>query len=65
MSYRKIVVDNQEYEYTVGASMLKVKGIGAVFKEEVGEPVWIGDEEKLMITRKHVAAWIRQHASKS
>ena len=59
MSYRKITVDDQEYEYVVGSAMLKVKGVGFAFKENVGETVWIDDVEKIMITPRHVADWIR------
>jgi len=37
MSYRKITVDGKEYEYTVGRTHVKVKGVGVWLKEEVGE----------------------------
>lgn len=37
MSYRKITVDGQEYEYTIGRTHVKVKGVGVWPKEEVGE----------------------------
>ena len=37
MSYRKITVDGNEYEYVVGKSHIKVKGVGVWPKEEVGE----------------------------
>lgn len=30
MGYRKIVVDNTTYEYTVGRTHIKVRGMGAV-----------------------------------
>ena len=59
MSYRKITVDGAEYEFTVGAAMLKVKGFEAVDRNQVGETVWINDVEKVMITPRHVADWIR------
>ena len=59
MSYRKIVVEDQEYEYTIGAAMLKVKGFDAVDRNQVGETVWIDDVEKVMVTPRHVADWIR------
>lgn len=36
MSYRKITVDNKEYEYVVGKTHIKVKGLGVWLKEEVG-----------------------------
>lgn len=50
MSYRKIEVDGQSYEYTVGSAMVKVKGFEAATREQVGESVWINDVEKIMIT---------------
>lgn len=59
MSYRKIEVDGQSYEYTVGSAMVKVKGFEAATREQVGESVWINDVEKIMITPGHVADWIR------
>lgn len=37
MSYRKITVDGKEYEYTIGRTHVKVKGVGVWPKEEVGE----------------------------
>lgn len=39
MSYRKITVDGKEYEYTVGRSHVKIKGVGVWPKEEVGDNV--------------------------
>jgi hypothetical protein len=30
MAYRKVIVNNIEYEYTIGKSFLKVKGVGVV-----------------------------------
>lgn len=37
MSYRKIKVDGIQYEYVVGKTHVKIKGIGVWPKEEVGE----------------------------
>jgi hypothetical protein len=59
MSYRKIEVDGQTYEYVIGWVMVKVKGFEAVPREQVGQPVWIDDVEKIMITPALVAEWIR------
>lgn len=39
MSYRKIAVDGKEYEYVVGRTHVKVKGVGVWPKEEVGNRV--------------------------
>ena len=41
MSYRKITVDGKVYEYTVGDTHLKVKGVGVFPKEEFGKKVEI------------------------
>ncbi len=60
MSYRKITVEGTEYEYTIGSAMVKVKGLDAVPREEVGEVVWIDDVEKVMITPKMIAAFIKR-----
>lgn len=37
MSYRKITVDGIQYEYVVGKTHVKIKGIGVWPKEEIGE----------------------------
>lgn len=37
MSYRKIEVDGDTYEYVVGKTHLKVKGLGAISKTEFAE----------------------------
>jgi hypothetical protein len=37
MTYRKITVNNVEYEYVIGKTHVKIKGIGVWPKEEVGE----------------------------
>ena len=65
MNYRKITVDDQEYEYTIGSAMVKVKGFDAAMREAVGETVWIDDVEKTMITQRHVGEWIRQQVQNS
>lgn len=39
MSYRKITVNDEEYEYTVGKSFVKIKGIGVYPVEQLGERV--------------------------
>lgn len=37
MAYRKIEVDGKEYEYTIGKSFLKIKGVGTYPIHEVGD----------------------------
>lgn len=77
MSYRKIVVDNTEYEYVVGKSHVKVKGFEAVPKEQVGEQIeypiycgcsafcdWLqGYVTKLTVKPHHVAQWIKSQTA--
>ena len=36
MGYRKLVIDNVEYQYSVGKTHTKVKGLPAVSNEEIG-----------------------------
>lgn len=38
MSYRKIEVNDNIYEYTIGQSHLKVKGFQAIPLSELGKP---------------------------
>jgi len=37
MSYRKITVNEKVYEYSIGRSHTKIKGIGAFKNEEIGQ----------------------------
>jgi hypothetical protein len=39
MSYRKVEQDGVTYEYTVGRTHVKIKGVGAFPKEQVGRTV--------------------------
>lgn len=43
MSYRKIEVKGKTYEYTVGRTHTKIKGIGAFLNQEIGETVEVHD----------------------
>lgn len=40
MAYRKIEIDGTTYEYTIGKTHVKVKGLEAAPKEKVGEMEW-------------------------
>lgn len=55
--YRKIVVSNKTYEYVIGRSVLKIKGVGIFPKEQVGD--YIPDSDNYMITPAHVADIIK------
>lgn len=39
MAYRKLDVDGVEYEYVVGSTHVKIRGMQAVLKDQVGTPV--------------------------
>jgi hypothetical protein len=39
MSYRKITVNNNDYEYVIGRSHVKIKGIGVWPLDQIGERV--------------------------
>ena len=39
MAYRKIIVENEIYEYVIGKTHVKIKGIGAFLKEDIGDEV--------------------------
>lgn len=39
MSYRKITVNGIDYQYTVGETHVKIRGIGTWLKEDIGEIV--------------------------
>ena len=55
MSYRKIVVNGQEFEYTVGHGATKIKGVGSFVNEFVGREAG----RTYQITPKIVAEWIQ------
>ena len=37
MAYRKITVEGKIYEYVIGHTFVKIKGVGVYIKEEIGE----------------------------
>ena len=60
MSYRKITVDGKEYEYVVGKTHVKVKGVGAWQKEQVG---FVIDERTTQVQPSHIVDKIRHSVS--
>jgi hypothetical protein len=71
MSYRKIEVLNTIYEYTIGRSYTKIRGIGAFRNDTVGEKVFIdcgcnsgkdcnSGEYKISVTPKAIKDFIFQ-----
>lgn len=57
MTYRKITVDEKEYEYVVGKTHVKVKNVGVWPKEEIGS---VHDEFVTKVKPSHIAQKIRQ-----
>jgi len=39
MAYRKIIVNDIEYFYTIGKSHTKVKGVGVFTNRDIGDPI--------------------------
>ncbi len=77
MSYRKIEVDGIGYEYTVGRTHVKVKGLGVALTEDVGRKVDVvnycdchpscdvveSETKKIAVQPADVARWIRSMVS--
>ena len=70
MTYRNISVNGRQYEYVIGATYLKVKGLDPVSVEKVGQ-VWDviklddGTEKKLYtVTPKNVRDYIQSFTGK-
>ena len=42
MSYRKLEVDGQVFEYSIGKTHTKIRGVGAFKNEEVGKKITRG-----------------------
>ena len=38
MGYRKIIVNDKQYEYTIGREFVKIKGMGVFPHKEIGQP---------------------------
>jgi hypothetical protein len=66
MSYRKITVNDIEYEFTIGRSHFKVKGVGNGKNEEIGDVVDFYDEDEddnvysVTVTPAHIAGYIKR-----
>ena len=56
MSYRKITVDGQEYQYTIGSEFVKIKGQAPVAIADIGSQVSV---DKLVVSPQHIQAYIR------
>lgn len=58
MAYRKISVDGTPYEYVVGRTHVKIRGVGAVPKEVVG--VHMEDRDTMVVHPSHIAEFIQK-----
>jgi hypothetical protein len=56
MGYRKITVEGKEYQYVIGKSATKIKGIAVVNNCVIGTPI---SEDKYAVTPACVAEYIR------
>ncbi|AMO44176.1 hypothetical protein vBRpoSV10_119 [Ruegeria phage vB_RpoS-V10] len=61
MSYRKITVDGTEYKYSVGKSHVKIKGMEAVPREEIGYRI---DDYLSKVRPRDVETFIRAQLAK-
>lgn len=62
MSYRKLDVDGVEYEYVVGSTHVKIRGMEAVPKAQVGMPApakYYGEPPQYKVTPEAIRAYIR------
>jgi hypothetical protein len=50
MSYRKIEVDGQVFEYSIGKTHTKIRGVGAYKNEDVGTFFEIGSWDQPEVT---------------
>lgn len=72
MAYRKIEVNGVTYEYTIGRTHVKVRGVGTALKEDIGRSTVITgyddnddpvehriDPNRIAILPGDVARWIK------
>ena len=64
MSYRNIIVDGKRYQYIVGDIFVKIRGVGAWPKQEVGIEIDRDGENDgvgtVEVYPSHIAQWIRK-----
>jgi len=61
MSYRKIDVDGQVFEYSVGRSHVKIRHVGAFYNHEVG---YVIDEREVRVRPSDIAEYIKKNKLK-
>lgn len=58
MAYRKLIVDGTPFEYTVGTTHVKIRGMGAVPKHQVGVVI---DDYTVNVQPSHIVDFIREN----
>ena len=67
MTYRKITVDGKVYEYTIGKTNTKIKGVAEFFNTDIGTEVKRNadgepfDDPKYAVTPAIIEKLIRRH----
>lgn len=61
MSYRKIEVDGQVFEYSIGKTHTKIRGVGAFQNHEVG---YVISDHEVRVRPGDIAALIKQNELK-
>lgn len=61
MSYRKLEVDGQIFEYSVGRSHVKIRYVGAFDRREIG---YVIDEREVRVRPGDIAEYIKKNKLK-
>lgn len=71
MSYRKLEVEGQVFEYSIGKTHTKIRGIGAYKNEEVGkysaivsQRSWVIPDVAFQVRPSDLASFIKQNKMK-
>ena len=58
MSYRKLVVDSETFEYSIGKTHTKIRGVGAFDNREVG---YVISDREVRVRTSDLASFIKQN----
>jgi hypothetical protein len=61
MSYRKLVVDGQVFEYSIGKTHTKIRGVGAFQNREVG---YVISDREVRVRPNDITSFIKQNRLK-
>jgi hypothetical protein len=64
MSYRKIEVDGQVFEYSIGKSHTKIRGVGAYLNTDVGSVIDDPDLYEVQVRPSNLASFIKRNKLK-